>query len=436
MPRVALHTLGCKLNYAETSTIGKQFLDRGFELVPFGAPAEVNVINTCSVTERADQECRQMIRRALRAAPDSYVIVTGCYAQLAPDEVAAIDGVDLVAGTKEKFDLLALAGDIRKLSCASVHVSSLHLPQTFAPAWTTEAGGRTRAFLKVQDGCDFSCSFCTIPRARGESRSQALPDTVRAAEELVDKGYKEIVLTGVNVGDYGKKASSSLAALLRSLLGVQGLERIRVSSIEPNLVTEEILDVLGSNSVLCNHLHIPLQSGSDRILGLMRRRYKSADYAVVIESVVKHLPECGIGADVIVGFPGESEADFEDTHRFLADLPLSYLHVFTYSERPGTPAMAMPEAVPPAVRSHRNAVLRSLGERKRNEFLRRHVGSTVSVLLESEVDDGLRFGFTTDYCRVGVAEEGTAENGIVDVRVEKVEGGYAIGKAIGVMNRP
>ncbi len=430
MPRVALHTLGCKLNFAETSTIGKQFLDQGYELVPFGTPANVNVINTCSVTARANQECRQMIRRALRAAPESYVIVTGCYAQLAPDEVGKIEGVDLIAGTKEKFDLLAMAGDMQKLSCATVHVSPIDSIQNFAPAWTTEAGGRTRAFLKIQDGCDYTCSFCTIPRARGESRSESLEACVDAARRLVKDGFKEVVLTGVNVGDYGRRAHSSLASLLRELVGVDGLERIRISSIEPNLVTDEILDLIGDNPVICKHLHLPLQSGSDEILGRMRRRYRATQYESVVKKVVDRIPECGIGADVIVGFPGESDALFDETHRFLADLPVSYLHVFTYSERPGTAAASMDRAVPTAVRAERNAFLRSLGERKRQEFLRKHTGREVEVLLESEVDEGLRFGLTANYCRIGVPVDGTEENTLVKVQMERVMGGYGIGSLV------
>ncbi len=430
MPRVALHTLGCKLNYAETSMIGKQFLDRGYALVPFGEPADVNVINTCSVTEKADQECRQMIRRALRAAPDSYVIVTGCYAQLAPDEVATIDGVDLVAGTREKFDLLTLAGDIRKLSCAAIHVSSLDVPQTFSPAWTTEAGGRTRAFLKVQDGCDYSCSFCTIPKARGASRSQAIGEVMRAAQGLVETGYKEIVLTGVNVGDYGRGGGSSLAALLESLVQVKGLERLRISSIEPNLLTDNILDLISANPLLCKHLHLPLQSGSDDVLSRMRRRYKSAFYRNVIEKIHRRIPNCGIGADVIVGFPGETDVLFTETQTFLADLPLSYLHVFTYSERPGTLASGMPDAVPPIARSRRNALLRSMGERKRQAFLMQQTGKRARVLLESEEDEGLRFGFTGNYCRVGVPSAGTRENQLVDVQIDQVLGGYCVGDMV------
>jgi len=430
MPRVALHTLGCKLNYAETSTIGKQFLDQGYEIVPFGTAADVNVINTCSVTAKANQECRQMIRRALRAAPGSYVIVTGCYAQLAPEEVGAIEGVDLVAGTQEKFDLLTLAGDMKKLSCVSTHVSSLNSAKSFTPAWTTEAGCRTRAFLKVQDGCDYTCSFCTIPKARGGSRSESVVHAVERARRLVDEGFKEIVLTGVNVGDYGKKHGSTLAGLLRELILVRGLERIRISSIEPNLVTDEILDLIGDNSPICKHLHIPLQSGSDRILGQMRRRYRSADYAALVDKIASRFPDCGIGADVIVGFPGETDELFEETHRLLADLPLSYLHVFTYSERPGTPAAEMASAVSPPERARRNAFLRSLGERKRNEFLRRQVGKHLDVLLESEVDLGLRFGFTSNYCRVGVPADGMAENTLAAVRLDSIVGGYGIGSLV------
>ncbi len=424
MPRVALHTLGCKLNFAETSTIGKQFLGRGFEIVPFGSPAEVTVINTCSVTAKANQECRQMIRRALRVAPESYVIVTGCYAQLAPEEVSRISGVDLVAGTNEKFQLFSLAGDMQKLSCAAVHVSSIEAPLGFLPAATTEAGGRTRAYLKVQDGCDYTCSFCTIPKARGASRSQSVEACVQEARDLVNEGYKEIVLTGVNVGDFGRKSGTSLYQLLVALLGIGELERIRISSIEPNLLTDEILDLAAANRRICRHFHIPLQSGSEDILARMRRRYRPSDYARLIGKIRSRIPACTIGADVIVGFPGETDARFEETHGFLADLPVSYLHVFTYSERPGTPASSMDDAVPVEVRSRRTTLLRALSERKRAAHLRTLIGQKVEVLLESEQDEGLRFGLTDTYCRIGVPGAGTSENVIVSAIVEEARGGY------------
>ncbi|MBI4536258.1 MAG: MiaB/RimO family radical SAM methylthiotransferase, partial [Ignavibacteriae bacterium] len=278
MQRVALHTLGCKLNLAETSAIGKQFLDRGFQLVEFGKPADVCVINTCSVTERADRECRQIIRRALRTSANPVVIVTGCYAQLEPEEVAAIEGVDLVLGAKEKFDLFNYLGPLEKKLYPHVFVSEIDTVDNFGPAYSTDATERTRAFLKVQDGCDFNCSFCTIPLARGPSRSQSIELCVAQARHLVAQGYKEIVLTGVNVGDYGKKASSSLIDLLRGLVAVDGLERIRISSIEPNLLTQEIIRFVADNETMAKHFHIPLQSGTDEVLKWMRRRYNTTLY--------------------------------------------------------------------------------------------------------------------------------------------------------------
>ncbi|HEX9007052.1 MAG TPA: tRNA (N(6)-L-threonylcarbamoyladenosine(37)-C(2))-methylthiotransferase MtaB [Bacteroidota bacterium] len=431
MPRVALHTLGCKLNYAETSSLGRQFLQHGYDIVEFGTPADVHVINTCSVTARADQECRQVIRRALRTSPESFVIVTGCYAQLQPGTLAAIDGVDLVLGSSEKFSLFELAGDMRKLSCARVHVADVAGSPPFGPAYTTEAGGRTRAFLKVQDGCDYSCSFCTIPRARGASRSQPLDECLTQAQALASEGFKEIVLTGVNVGDYGRKFSLHLLDLLEGLAAVPGLDRIRISSIEPNLLTREVLDLISGNSLFCRHFHIPLQSGSDRILRLMRRRYDTGDYRRLIEQIRLKLPQAGIGVDVIVGFPGETEDNFLETHAFLRDLAVSYLHVFTYSERPGTPAVALEGSVPPEERSRRNSILRTLSEKKRQAFLEGLSGNSVPVLLENEIDEGLRYGLTDSYARVGVPADGTAENTMVRVRVTDVRPGYCVGRLEG-----
>ncbi len=428
MRRVALHSLGCKLNYAETSALGNQFLREGFEIVDFGLPADVHVINTCSVTARADQECRQVIRRALRTSPESYIIVTGCYAQLEPHEVASIEGVDLVLGSAEKFTLFDLAGDMLKLSCARVHVAEIAEATTFGPAFTTQAGGRTRAFLKVQDGCDYSCSFCTIPMARGSSRSQPIEACVSQARMLAGQGYREIVLTGVNIGDYGRKSSTGLVDLLMALRHVERLDRIRISSIEPNLLTPEILDLVSANLLFCKHFHVPLQSGCDEVLHRMRRRYQTADYARLIHRIRETLPHSGIGADVIVGFPGETESQFDQTYAFLQDLPVTYLHVFTYSERPNTPAAVLSGSVSPRERSRRNTMLRTLGEKKRQVFLESLKGKSLKVLLESDVDEGNRYGFTDSYARVGVPEEGTEENTIVDARIREVRGGFCLGE--------
>jgi threonylcarbamoyladenosine tRNA methylthiotransferase MtaB len=430
MPRVAIHTLGCKLNFAESSTIGRQFLEHGFDVVPFGMASDVTVINTCSVTAKANQECRQMIRRALRTSPESYVIVTGCYAQLAPDEVSRIEGVDLIAGTNEKFNLFTLAGDMQKLSCPAVHVSSIDAPLGFLPAATSEAGGRTRAYLKIQDGCDYSCTFCTIPKARGPSRSHSPEACLREAQGLVQEGFKEIVLTGVNVGDYGRNAAYSLGGLLGRLTTIDGLRRIRISSIEPNLLDDTLLEIIKGNPRICRHLHLPLQSGSNHILRAMRRRYTSQAYEHLVDRILRSIPGCTIGADVIVGFPGETEDRFNETYRFLADLPVTYLHVFTYSERPGTPAASMRDAVPPRVRSERTALLRSLSERKRSAQLQSLVGRKVEVLLESEEDEGLRFGLTDTYFRVGVPLAGTTDNTLVSALVEEMRGGYCRGSLV------
>jgi threonylcarbamoyladenosine tRNA methylthiotransferase MtaB len=421
MPTVSLHTLGCKLNYAETSMLGKQFVDRGFQVVEFGEQADVCVINTCSVTARADRECRQIIRRALRTSENPLVVVTGCYAQLEPEEIASIEGVDFVLGAKEKFDLfqhMKYDGDsIEKNLYPHVFVSDIDTVDNFGVGYSTSATDRTRGFLKVQDGCDYNCSFCTIPLARGASRSQSIEACVEQAKTLVEQGYKEIVLTGVNVGDYGKKNNANLLALLRELVKVDGLERIRISSIEPNLLTDEILDFVRSEKKMANHFHIPLQSGSDEVLKGMRRRYNTNYYYDLIHRIKKQIPDCGVGVDVIVGFPGESDRHFEETQLFLTELPVSYLHVFTYSERPNTTATEFGKAVEPRLRFKRNEILRILSQKKKHAFYQSMVGQTVEVLMEGDVENGMRFGFTDNYVRVGLPAEETEENMFVEVVV-------------------
>ncbi len=424
MPRVALHTLGCKLNFAETSTIAQQFVDRGFEVVEFGSDADVCIINTCTVTERADRECRQLIRRALRKQEKPIVVVTGCYAQLEPERIASIEGVDLVLGTREKFTVFDYLPAGGTAGAPQIHVSDIDAVHDFGPASTTSAGNRTRAFLKVQDGCDYTCSFCTIPLARGESRSQSIGATVEQARTLVAAGYREIVLTGVNVGDYGRKQGTGLLALLRELVRVDGLARVRISSIEPNLLTDPILDFVAAEPVMCEHFHIPLQSGSDAVLGRMRRRYTSGDYAELVRRIRARIPAAGIGVDVIVGFPGETDAEFDTTYRFLNELPVSYLHVFTYSERPNTPAASFGHRVDPQVRSRRNEMLRILGEKKRRAFWSSMLGKSLPVLLESDIDAGLRFGFTGNYVRVAVPAGETEPNAIVEARLDGIHDGF------------
>ncbi len=408
--------------------LGKQFADRGFEVVAFGEPADVYVINTCSVTERADRECRQIIRRALRHAGNPFVIVTGCYAQLEPEEVASIEGVDVVLGAKEKFHVFDYVGQLEKKLYPAVFVSDIDRVEDFGIAYSTNASDRTRAFLKVQDGCDYNCSFCTIPLARGASRSQSIEACVAQARTLVEQGYKEIVLTGVNVGDYGKKSGSNLLSLLRGLIRVEGLERVRISSIEPNLLSGEILELVASEKKLCKHFHIPLQSGSDEILRLMRRRYTTRQYQELIHRIRSRIPDCGIGVDVIVGFPGETDRHFDATHLFLAELPISYLHVFTYSERSNTPAAAFPHPVEPKVRFARNAELRILSQKKKQAFMRSMIGRTVDVLMEGEIEHGMRLGFTDNYIRVALPADETSENEIVHAELIDVVEERCVGR--------
>jgi len=428
MPTVSLHTLGCKLNFAETSMLGKQFVDRGFSIVDFGQPADVCVINTCSVTERANRECRQMIRRAVRTSANPLIVVTGCYAQLEPEQVAAIKGVDVVLGAREKFEIFDHLGGLEKKLYPHVFVSDIGDVAGFGISYTTGIGDRTRAFLKVQDGCDYQCSFCTIPRARGGSRSQGMDETIAQARRLVDQGFKEITLTGVNVGDYGAKRDGGLLPLLRALLRMEGLERVRISSIEPNLLTDEILELVASEPKACNHFHIPLQSGSDKILHLMRRRYDTRFYRTLVDKIHRKIPGCGIGADLIAGFPGETERLFQDTLSFVEELPVSYLHVFTYSERPDTPAAALPDSVEPKVRFKRNEILRSMGLSKKLAFYGNLVGTTAQVLVEDDVQSGMRYGFTDNYVRVALPADAAGANTMVPVEITAVREGVCRGR--------
>ena len=385
VPRVSFHTIGCKLNFAETGMLEHQFESRDFRVVPFGEPADVSVINTCSVTGKAERKCRNVIRRARRASPDACIVVTGCYAQLRPDEIAAIEGVDVVLGADEKFRLFRIVRTFAKREATQISVSCIGNAQTFGPAFLAKE--RTRAFLKVQDGCDYACSFCTIPLARGRSRSQPIEATVAQAREIAARGFREIVLTGVNIGLYGSDQDTSLLDLLRPLDRVDGIQRYRISSIEPNLLTDAIIDFVATSERFQPHFHVPLQSGDSFVLGKMRRRYRREVYANRVQRIVDSMPHAGIGADVIVGFPAETEERFENTRRFIEDLPVSYLHVFTYSERPDTPAGDDPtriggEGVPKPERSRRNRILRMLSARKGEAFCLRHLGQTRSVLWE------------------------------------------------------
>lgn len=428
--KVALHTLGCKLNYSETSSIGNQFLERNFDIVDFYQEADVYVLNTCSVTESAERECRQIIRRALRLNPQAFIIVTGCYAQLRPDEIAQIDGVDAVLGSNEKFNLFSLIDNFNKRELACISVTPTENLTEFGVAHSTDADNRTRAFLKVQDGCDYTCSFCTIPLARGASRSLAVKEVVNEFKKLLDAGYKEIILTGVNVGDYGKNIDTNLFYLLSELIKIEREFRIRISSIEPNLLTDEIINLVAESEKLCNHFHIPLQNGSSKILRAMQRRYTVDDYRDLIIKLKSRLPEAGIGVDVIVGFPGETEEDFIKTHNFLRDLPISYLHVFTYSERPDTKAISLPGAVDVQERKRRNNILRILSEKKRMKFYSDMIGTQQSVIFENTYKNGLMHGFTTNYIKVQAEYNDALTGQICPIILTGSNGEICTGKVI------
>lgn len=428
MRTVALHTLGCKVNYTETSTVARQFIRGGFRVVPPEEPCDVFVLNTCSVTERADRECRQVIRRILRSSPGAYVVVIGCYAQLQPDEIASIEGVDMILGTREKFNILSLAGAFTKKGVPQIFVSCIDEANDFEPSDSGNVFGRTRAFLKVQDGCDYSCAFCTIPRARGSSRSQSVEAVLSQAAALAAEGYREIVLTGVNVGDYGRNFGRTLLDLLESLETVTAIERIRISSIEPNLLSPEIISFILSSRRFCNHFHIPLQSGSDRILMKMRRRSLSSDYRATIRGIREKDPDSAIGCDILVGFPGETEELFEETRTFLEELPVSYVHVFTYSERENTAAAGFPGAVEAVVRSERSEILRELGARKKKAFFGSFIGRTLPVLFEHRVRSGRLSGLTANYLRVEAPTDDALVNQIRPVTLTGILGGSCTGR--------
>jgi threonylcarbamoyladenosine tRNA methylthiotransferase MtaB len=416
--KVAFHTLGCKLNFAETSTVARQFDSEGFHRTEFTQPADVYVINTCSVTENADKECRELVRRVQRQNPEAFVCITGCYAQLRPAEVASIPGVDLVAGSSEKFNLLPLLGNLQKKATAEVHSCETADSGGFLAAWS--AGDRTRAFLKVQDGCDYPCSYCTIPKARGESRSDSIASIISKANEIAAGGCKEIVLTGVNVGDFGKRSNEAertetLFHLVQELEKVEGIERFRISSIEPNLLSPDIIRFVAHSKKFMPHFHIPLQSGSNKILGLMRRRYRRELYAERVALIKELMPLAGIGADVIVGFPGETDEDFNDTFSFIQELDITYLHVFTFSARPGTPAFEMPEQVATETKQERNKKLRILSAKKNLLFAQQQTQATTEVLFESENKNGFLQGYSPNYLRVAVPYNKSFANSIKKV---------------------
>ena len=394
----AFYTLGCKLNFAETSAIARQFQQAGFSKTDFENGADVFVINTCSVTEDANRECRRIVRNALRNSPEALVIVTGCYAQLKPEEIAGIKGVDLVLGANEKFNAVKFLNGGHKKEKAEIHSCEIEEVNNFIESYSS--GDRTRAFLKIQDGCDYNCSYCTIPLARGASRSDSIENIVLNAKKIASEGIKEIVLTGVNIGDFHSADKKSFLDLVKELDKVKDISRFRISSIEPNLLSDEIIEFVSQSEKFVPHFHIPLQSGSNKILGLMRRRYKRELYAERVQKIKSLLPYCCIGADVIVGFPGETEDDFLETFHFIDSLGISYLHVFTYSERENTEAIVFKPVVPMEERRKRNKVLRNLSAAKQQKFYSENIGKEKTVLFEGENKNGLMHGFTENYVKV------------------------------------
>ena len=431
-PTVSFYTLGCKLNYSETSAIGRQFTAAGYQEVPFQQGADVVVINTCSVTEFADRKCRNIVRKAqqLGGAAGVKIIVVGCYAQLKPQEIADIEGVDLVLGAAEKFRILdyleGLAGGSGK---GMVQAGEVREADTFVSSFSF--GDRTRSFLKVQDGCDYKCTFCTIPLARGASRSSTVDQIVRDAETIAARGVKEIVLTGVNIGDFGNGTSviegqrprkeALFVDLARALDEVEGITRFRISSIEPNLCTDEVINFVAGSRRFAPHFHMPLQSGNNKQLARMRRRYRRELYAERVAHIRRVMPHCCIGVDLIVGFPGETEADFLETYRFVQELDVTYFHVFTYSERANTPAAELDGAVPLAERRRRNKMLSILSEKKRRDFYTRHLGEVRPVLLEKSKTPGLLQGFTDNYIRVRFPADAAWINHLVELELGAID---------------
>jgi threonylcarbamoyladenosine tRNA methylthiotransferase MtaB len=414
---VAFHTLGCKLNFSETSAISRLLENEGFEKRAFDEHADVYVINTCSVTDNADKECRHLVRRIQRKSPESLVVITGCYAQLKPKEIASIPGVDLVLGAAEKFNIVQHVKELSKGDSAKICSCDIDKINGFNASFSVN--DRTRTFLKVQDGCSYNCSFCTIPMARGKSRSDTVAHVVQTAEELAATGVKEIILTGVNLGDFGKGATGSADQenffdLVKALEKVTGIERYRISSIEPNLLTNEIIEVVANSSKFMPHFHIPLQSGSNKILGLMRRRYKKELYAERVNLIKTLMPHCAIGADVIVGFPGETAEDFKETFSFLQELDVSYLHVFTYSERDNTKALEIKPVVPINIRLERNKTLRNLSYMKMQYFTQQNVGQTRKVLFEAYSKNSMMEGYTDNYIRISTPHRADWVNNIVN----------------------
>lgn len=419
--KVAFYTLGCKLNFSETSTIGRMFEERGYRKVAFTDKPDIFVINTCSVTDNADKKCRKIIKEAKKISPDSFVTIIGCYAQLKPREIAEIPDVDAVLGAAEKFQLIDYLDGFEKKAAPQVYASEVAAARTFHNAYSY--GDRTRTFLKVQDGCNYGCAFCTIPLARGKSRSDTIDNIVASAQSIAATEVKEVVLTGVNIGDFGiqeGRRKERFADLVAALDQVEGIDRFRISSIEPNLLSEEIIRFVADADRFAPHFHIPLQSGSNKILKSMNRRYLRELYVDRVNTIKKYMPHSCIGVDVIVGFPGETEEDFMDTYEFLNTLDISYLHVFSYSERANTPALGKQGVVPMKERSRRSRMLRGLSEKKKRFFYEQSVGQTASVLFEEDIENGMMHGFTENYIRVAAKYDPLLINELKPVVLHKV----------------
>jgi len=413
--KVAFHTFGCKLNFSETSTIARSMMEAGYKKVTFSDKADVYVFNTCSVTELADKKCRQVIKKAIRTNPNAFIVVTGCFAQLKPDTIAHIEGVDLVLGSNEKFDIVNYLDNTSKRIESEVHAGNIGTTTEFKPSYSF--GDRTRCFLKVQDGCDYFCSYCTIPFARGRSRSETILNTLNQAHKAAKDGAKEIILTGVNIGDFGKQNGESFFNLVQELDKIEGIERYRISSIEPNLLTDEIIHFVASSKKFMPHFHIPLQSGSDDVLKLMKRKYDTQLFANRVSQIKQLMPNAFIGVDVIVGVRGETEQNFNQTHQFLADLDISQLHVFTYSERPNTQALKIDEVVPLDERKKRSQLLHLLSDKKTKLFYRKYINTTATILLEGSEKDGFMTGYTANYIKAELPYDKTLINTLVKVQL-------------------
>lgn len=421
MKKVAFYTLGCKLNYSETSTISRQFEEKGYKKVSFTDTPDIFIINTCSVTENADKKCHKIVREARSISPDAYVAIIGCYAQLKPQEIAEIPGVDAVLGAAEKFRLVELLDGFTRQPQPTVRATEIEAINTFNTSYSLH--DRTRTFLKVQDGCDYSCTFCTIPMARGASRSDSIENVLKNAREIAATGVKEIVLTGVNTGDFGLqngKRVERFADLVKALDEVEGIDRFRISSIEPNLLSDEIIAFVANSKRFVPHFHIPLQSGSNKILKLMRRRYQRELYTSRVEQIKHAMPHACIGVDVIVGFPGETHEDFLETYQYLNELNIAYLHVFTYSERDNTLAASLPGSVPTKQRAERSKMLHILSDKKRRKFYEENIGREFNVLFENDIEEGKMHGFTDNYIRVTAQYDPLLINELKRVRLTEI----------------